>query len=183
MTIILCPGVHDPTLTTDFWNSIQRAAWPEFPTFELPQPYIVPNAQQLGFSPVHTAQFLRQTLSPTEPLMLIGFSAGVVGMMGAAWAWQQQGGIIRALVALDGWGVPLYGSFPIYRLSHDGFTHWSSQILGLGADPFYANPGVPHLELWRSPHQAWGWWCTTGQRPKWTNAAIVIRHLLHRHSK
>jgi hypothetical protein len=98
-------------------------------------------------------------------------------MIGAAWAWQQQGGTIRALVALDGWGVPLYGSFPIYRLSHDEFTHGSSQVLGMGQNPFYAEPGVPHLELWRSPDRAWGWWYKEGQRER-TNAAIVIRSIL-----
>jgi hypothetical protein len=47
----------------------------------------------------------------------------------------------------------------------------------MGRDPFYAEPGVAHLELWRSPDQAWGWWYQNGQ-PQWTNAAIVVRSIL-----
>jgi hypothetical protein len=178
-SIILCPGIHDPDLTASFWHTIQQKHLPHHSAAEIPNPHIVPDAKHWAFSPVHTLRFLQQTLPISEPLILIGFSAGVVGMAGAAWAWQQQGGTICALIALDGWGVPLYGSFPIYRLSHDGFTHWNSQALGIGQDPFYAEPGVAHLELWRSPDRAWGWWHNAGQR-EWTNAAIVIRQILFR---
>jgi hypothetical protein len=177
VSIILCPGIHAPELTEGFWNAIQQVKSPNLATTELPNPYIVPEAERWAFSPVHTLQFFHQMLPISEPLVLIGFSAGCVGMVGAAWTWQQQGGTILALVALDGWGVPLYGTFPIYRLSHDVFTHWSSQALGMGQDPFYAEPGVAHLELWRSPDQSWGWWCKDGQR-QWTNAAIVVRQIL-----
>jgi hypothetical protein len=176
-SIILCPGIHDPDLTTSFWSAIQQVNLPNRPAIELPNVHVVPDAQKWAFSPVHTLQFLHKTFPTSEPLVLIGFSAGVVGMAGAAWAWQQQGGTIRTLVALDGWGVPLYGAFPIYRLSHNGFTHGSSQILGMGQDPFYAEPGVAHLELWRSPDRAWGWWYKEGQG-EWTHAAIVIRQIL-----
>ena len=182
VSIVLCPGIHDPVLTEQFWKAIQQTQGLHSPKADIQHAYIqhayiVSDAQQRAFSPVHTLQFLHKTFPMSEPLVLIGFSAGVVGMAGAAWAWQQQGGIIRALVALDGWGVPLYGSFPIYRLSHDGFTHWSAQALGMGQTPFYADPGVAHLELWRSPDQAWGWWEKAGQR-QWTNAAIVICSIL-----
>jgi hypothetical protein len=180
MALVLCPGIHDPALTSCFWDAVEQAKLPTFALPKLPQPYIFPQAQQWGFSPVHVFQFLRQSVPIAEPLVLVGFSAGVAGMAGAAWAWQQRGGTLRALIALDGWGVPLYGTAPIYRLSHDGFTHWSSQALGMGQDPFYAEPRVQHLELWRSPHEAWGWW-HLHQQPQWTNAATVIRQLLHRH--
>jgi len=44
-------------------------------------------------------------------------------------------------------GVPLVGNFPIHRLSHDYFTHWSSAVLGSGNDSFYADPPVEHLEM------------------------------------
>lgn len=181
MPIILCPGIHNPALTVDFWAAIEsvKSLNPLFSA--LPAPYIVPDAQYWGFSPAHILQFLHQNVSTTQPLVMIGFSAGVVGMAGAAWAWQQQGGTLRALIALDGWGVPLYGSCPIYRLSHDAFTHWSSQALGMGQDPFYAAPGVAHLDLWRSPQEAWGWWRCINSTPQWVNAAIVVRHLLDRH--
>jgi hypothetical protein len=180
-SIILCPGIHDPAFTASFWRMIQQGQSLDNSTAEFVNPYVVPDAERWAFSPVHTLQFFQQSLPMSEPLILIGFSAGVVGMAGAAWAWQQQGGTICALIALDGWGVPLLcGSFPIYRLSHDGFTHWSAQALGMGQEPFYAEPGVAHLDLWRSPDRAWGWWCKTGQR-EWTNAAIVIGSILSRH--
>jgi hypothetical protein len=30
--------------------------------------------------------------------------------------------------------------------------------LGGGNESFYADPGVEHLDLWRSPQTASGWW-------------------------
>jgi hypothetical protein len=86
------------------------------------------------------------------PILIISFSAGVVGAIAAASIWQSIGGTIRAFIALDGWGVPLYGNFPIHRLSHDAFTHYTSSLLGSGEDSFYADPSVAHETLWRSPH-------------------------------
>jgi hypothetical protein len=176
MAIILCPGIHAPQLTQCFWQAIQNTA---SKNFREPKVYTVKDAQPWAFSAIHVLKFLNQTVSTSEPLTLICFSAGVVGGIGAAWAWQQQGGIISAFIALDGWGVPLAGSFPIYRLSHDGFTHWTSQLLGTGQDPFYADSSVGHLEFWRSPDQAWGWWYRDGQK-RWTNAAQVICQILEK---
>ncbi|NES83160.1 MAG: hypothetical protein F6K10_18095, partial [Moorea sp. SIO2B7] len=34
----------------------------------------------------------------------------------------------------------------------------SSALLGAGADSFYADPEVEHLDLWRSPQTTQGWW-------------------------
>ncbi|NJK53546.1 MAG: hypothetical protein HC936_13370 [Leptolyngbyaceae cyanobacterium SU_3_3] len=59
---------------------------------------------------------------------------------------------------MDGWGVPLGGDFPIYRVSHDRFTHWSSAWWVAGLDSFYADPAVAHLDLWRSPQTVQGRW-------------------------
>jgi hypothetical protein len=87
----------------------------------------------------------------------LGFSAGVVAAIGAAWGWQLSGGRVNALIAIDGWGVPLCAPFPIYRVSHDYVTYWSSSLLGAGTDQFYADPPVDHLDIWRSPHLASGW--------------------------
>ena len=53
--------------------------------------------------------------------------------------------------------MPLTGNFPIYRVSHDYFTHWSSGLLGAGYKGFYADPEVEHLDLWRSPANVYGW--------------------------
>ena len=51
--------------------------------------------------------------------MFIAFSAGVVAAVTAAMQWQGEGGKIKGLIAFDGWGVPLLGDFPVYRVSHD----------------------------------------------------------------
>ena len=101
----------------------------------------------------------QQQLSVLEKrsLFFIAFSAGVVGGIGAALAWQLTGGKVRGFVAIDGWGMPLAGNFPIYRLSHDYFTHWSSAALGGGGAGFYADPPQEHLTLWRSPQNVRGW--------------------------
>ncbi|NJO19264.1 MAG: hypothetical protein HC838_03205, partial [Spirulinaceae cyanobacterium RM2_2_10] len=92
--------------------------------------------------------------------------------------WQQRGGRVAALIAVDGWGVPDLGATPLYRLSHDHFTHWSSALLGAGAAGFWAEPAVEHLQLWRSPQTISGW-CEW--RPGWrsrSTAADFLRQLL-----
>jgi hypothetical protein len=180
MTVILCPGMHDPQLTDAFWNVIREHYGKLYGGKDVPVAFMVPEANVWGVSPLHVLQFLGQSVSVTEPILMISFSAGVVGAIAAAWAWQLQGGSISAFVALDGWGVPLSGSFPIYRLSHDEFTHWSSQPLGMGQAQFYAEPGVGHLDLWRSPDRAWGWWLKEAQ-PRRVTAADAICGILHRH--
>jgi hypothetical protein len=180
MPIILCPGMHDPQLTDAFWNAIRQRYGELHVAKAIPMAYVVPEANIWGVSPLHVLHFLSQSVLVAEPILMISFSAGVVGAIAAAWAWQGQGGSIRAFVALDGWGVPLSGSFPIYRLSHDEFTHWSSQPLGMGQAPFYADPEVGHLDLWRSPDQAWGWWLQEAQ-PQRVTAAEAICRILHRH--
>lgn len=156
MTVIICPGIHDSQLTQSFLTNLGVF---------LPDYHIFPTDQYAAYSGLDVLRFLDHKVgsksgfdlsSPTS-LLLIGFSAGVVGAIAAAWAWQVLGGEVKALVALDGWGVPLYGDFPIYRLSHDEFTHWSSALLGVGTTSFYADPPVAHLDLWRSPHTAIGY--------------------------
>ena len=150
MSVLICPGFHGPQLTQSFLQGVQgRDNWLIFPTQRF-SPY----------SALDILQFLHQqqkSPSQTEPVLFIGFSAGVVGAMGAALAWQLQSGQVKALIAIDGWGVPLAGNFSIYRLSHDYFTHWSSALLGAGKESFYAAPPVGHLDLWRSPQTSLGW--------------------------
>lgn len=187
MQIILCPGVHPANLTTQF---VQALDW-------TPAPQIFPAPQQPAYSGGHILAFLLQqfgTPQTCDPLLLIGFSAGVVGAITAAHGWQNLGGQIRALIAIDGWGVPLFGTFPIHRLSHDAFTHWSSAIVGSGQASFYAEPDVAHLDLWQSPQQAQGWaqgWAQPlhtqhTQQPHaqhtHTTAAQFLRQLLQQYS-
>jgi hypothetical protein len=152
MTIIICPGVHPPQLTTSFLEGIKTS-------FRQRDYLILPTNQINSYSAIAIEQWLKQYYpSPVQaqPLSFIAFSAGVVGAIGAALAWQLQGGKIKHFIAMDGWGMPLIGNFPIYRISHDYFTHWSSGILGTGKVNFYADPEVEHLDLWRSP-DCWGW--------------------------
>jgi hypothetical protein len=96
------------------------------------------------------------------------------------------GGTVKAFLAFDGWGVPLYGNFPIHRISHDYFTHWSSALLGGGEDSFYAEPAVEHLDLWRKPNVCKGWWvhpATDGKRERRTHttASKFVNQLLQRY--
>jgi hypothetical protein len=140
MPLVLCSGFHDRRLTDRFIESLQRASLVVDSYILLPP-----------FS------CLDRTLHSREPLTIIGFSAGVVGAIANAHQWQASGGQIKGLIAVDGWGVPLGGNFPIYRLSHDYFTHWSSSLLGSGTQNFYADPPVEHLTLWSSPHEVMGW--------------------------
>lgn len=150
MPIIICPGIHPPQLTNLFIQDLQQKITQKF--------LVLPTEQYLPYSAIAVSQWLNQQhLSKTEPLTFIAFSAGVVGSFGAAIAWQLQGGRINNFIAIDGWGMPLIANFSINRVSHDYFTHWSSGILGKGQGGFYADPGVEHLALWRSPATSYGW--------------------------
>jgi hypothetical protein len=170
MVTILCPGFHHPTLTTDFLNAI----YPNWRSREeLGRLFIYPIPDYLAYDAFKIIDFLQHSLGDLSsiieiPVTFIGFSAGVVGAMGAAWLWQQQGGHVQGLIALDGWGMPILGHFPVYRMSHNYFTHWSSALLGNGIESFWADPTVEHLELWRSPDTVKGWWLSSTPAGKYT---------------
>jgi hypothetical protein len=182
--LIICPGFHDPAWTDAFLQNINfPAAHPIwlFPTEKYP-----------ACSGMHLLNFMqdcagcnaqRRLGDPhTPPPILISFSAGVVGAMQAAWVWQQLGGQIAAILAIDGWGVPLVNEIPCYRLSHDRFTHWSSALLGPGRDSFYAMPDVTHAELWKNPQQVKGWRTDQGSETQTPiTAAAFIQEIVLRH--
>lgn len=173
MNIVICPGIHSSELTRRFIADLQLSH----------TPLIFPAEKFPSYSPLHILKFLSDT-NPIEPLLLVAFSAGVVGAIGAARLWQKQGGSIKALIALDGWGVPLDGNFPIHRVSHDRFTAWSSALLdGVHSDSFYADPAVDHLTLWRSPQTVQGQWIPAhkNSRSTSTTAASFITALLQRY--
>jgi hypothetical protein len=178
MTVIICPGVHSPELTQEFLINL-----PVAPANLL----IFPTEKYPAFSAIDVLQFLKEHQSLDVPVVFIGFSAGVVGAIGAAWGWQLLGGEVKALIALDGWGVTLAGNFPIHRLSHDYFTHWSSACLGAGEDSFYADPPVEHLELWRSPYTVEGWWVKSitgkSEHRRWITAGQFLNMLLEQYRK
>ncbi|MEH2055230.1 MAG: hypothetical protein V7K97_03435 [Nostoc sp.] len=158
MNIIICPGIHEPELTESFRVGLsdlvsQSAIAPNSANIR-----IYPGKDVLVLSAFHILQFLRVSVahrrypltnSPESSIIFISFSAGVVGAIGAAHLWQLLGGCVKAFIAIDGWGVPLQGNFPIHRMSHDYFTHWSSCLLGSGQNNFYAQPAVDHLSMWR----------------------------------
>jgi hypothetical protein len=158
MNIIICPGIHEPELTESFisgcfkLNSDSSSANKSVNILIYSQPGV------LTLSPFHILQFLHNRLRDKleSPVFFISFSAGVVGAMLAANSWQLLGGKVKAFIAIDGWGVPLWGDFPIHRMSHDYFTHWSSSLLGSGKNNFYAQPAVDHLSIWRSPQTIQG---------------------------
>lgn len=167
MQIVICPGIHAPELTLEFVQALKVTASDTYNFL------IFPSHDYKVVSPVHILEFLQthfghpqQRRSP--PIVFIAFSAGVVGAISAASVWQSLGGEVLALIAIDGWGVPLFGNFSLHRLSHDYFTHWSSAMLGSGSDNFYAEPAVDHLTLWRSPH------CVSGC---YTKNSQIVSHL------
>jgi hypothetical protein len=178
MSVIICPGVHSPELTQAFLQGIGKSLDPQ-------QVYIFPAQHFPAYSAFHILNFLGvPQFSPglqfppcVQPVLFIGFSAGVVGAIGAAQIFQSLGGQVKALIALDGWGVPLAGHFPIHCVSHDRFTDSTSLLWGRNDSSFYADPAVAHLELWRSPQTAQGW-AVDGQKRYATTAANFLQHLL-----
>lgn len=175
MSLIICPGIHSPELTTSLLAGLENIT--QVPLKELTNYFVFPSDRYPPYSAFHILEMLYAwvgkpcknskqpepdlptnllAVSSNTSLVFLGFSAGVVGAIGAARTWQRSGGQVKAFIAVDGWGVPLRGEFPLYRLSHDFFTHWSSMPLGRVAESFYADPPVSHLELWRSPQTVWG---------------------------
>jgi hypothetical protein len=191
MSVIICPGVHSPELTQEFLEGIGKL-------LNLKQVYVFPTRQFPAYSALDILKFLSVQSSAQvqlqhctlHPLVFIGFSAGVVGAIGAAQILQSLGGHVKAVIAFDGWGVPLLGNFPIHRVSHDRFTDWSSTLWGRNDSSFYADPATAHLDLWRSPQTVQGWTNEamdlaptarlTGYRQKQysTTAAQFLKHLL-----
>jgi hypothetical protein len=165
--LVVVSGIHPPSYTANLL--VMAAADPvlsQVPILVFPaQPATtVLSAHSLRHwldhlsSPTTDAQI--PSLGPTH-LLIWAFSAGCLGAMGLAHYWQQYRGQVLALFALDGWGVPLASTLPVYRLSHDRFTHTTSQVLGTGPINFYADPPIPHLDLWRHPQRVEGWQTTT----------------------
>ncbi len=186
-TVIICPGIHDLHLTQEFLQGLQRTEISNLSNSWVDRILIFPAEDYPACSAIHILEFLqRHSELIATPLVFISFSAGVVGAISAAWGWQLLGGRVKAFLAFDGWGVPLYGNFPIHRLSHDYFTHWSSALLGAGEDSFYTDPAVEHLDFWRSPDVCQGWWvhpATVGnsERRTFTTAAQFVTQLLQRY--
>jgi hypothetical protein len=182
MTIIICPGIHDVETTEDFMSGLLSIVSDNsIRDNQVKNILVVPSQGLLPLSPLHILHFLYDRLGnkPALPVIFISFSAGVVGAIAAAWQWQLAGGNVRAFIAIDGWGVPLWGNFPIHRLSHDFFTHWSSLLLGSGQNSFYAEPPVEHLTMWRSPQTVQGWQVDSSVENTTSNIRLTAAEFLH----
>jgi len=172
--VVVCPGIHPPELTDQFLKDLGLPG----------NQFLVVPASCPPYSPGHLWQFLQHTVRPLpQDLSFIAFSAGVVGATKTAQYWQnQRGGRIKALITLDGWGVPKIATVPTYAVSHDAFTAWSTNLLGHGPESFYADPPVAHLDLWRSPQRVEGWqeqWVGPGLRVRSpTTVAQFIQQIL-----
>jgi hypothetical protein len=187
MSIIICPGIHEPELTENFISGWLYPISDRSINLNSANILTFPGQGFLALSSLHILEFLRDRLGDKleSPVIFISFSAGVVGAIAAAINWQLLGGHVKAFIAIDGWGVPLWGDFPIHRISHDYFTHWSSSLLGSGNDNFYAEPPVDHLSIWRSPQIVQGLWVDSSvevSHPRIRlNAAEFLRMLLKRY--
>ena len=183
-SLVICPGIHDLQLTQDFLEALHSSETSNLSSRWTDKVLIFPTQDYPAYSAIHILEFLQlHTSQLTAPVVFISFSAGVAGAIGAAWGWQLSGGQVKAFIAFDGWGVPLYGNFPIHRLSHDYFTHWSSALLGAGEESFYADPAIAHLDFWQKPNLCRGWWIHPAEAGKpeqrtYTTAAQFVNRLL-----
>lgn len=202
MNILICPGIHSFALTQSFVEGLELLLSDNSNLNISEKLRIFPAQNYKTLSALHILRFLQECYGKPQsalPLVLIGFSAGNVGAIGAAWGWQMLGGRVQAVIAIDGWGVPLVGNFPIHRLSHDRFTHDTalsfphavSALLNFRENPraqkesFYADPAVDHLEMWRSPATVTGWIVNSEAkvRSRYLSAAEFLHILLKRYQK
>lgn len=151
-------GFHDSKITDNFVDYL----YSEIRLFNNFLSIIIPSNKVQPYDGLSAYNFLfnyvNNCLNYSPSIILITFSAGVVGGVMLGKLWEDKGGKVDCLLAFDGWGVPLMTGFPCYRLSHDYFTHVSSSLLGGNENGFYAEPEVEHLDLWRSPLGIEGWW-------------------------
>ncbi|WPF88385.1 hypothetical protein WEU38_16465 [Cyanobacterium aponinum AL20118] len=156
--IVIIGGFHNLEITTNFINYLysQIKAIKDLKYIIIPTDKVQP-LDGLSAYNFLSNYLVNQSCFPC-PIIVISFSAGVVGAIILGKLWKARNGEVLCLLAFDGWGVPLIADFPCYRVSHDHFTHFSSLLLGGEESSFYAQPMVNHLELWRSPLEIQGRW-------------------------
>jgi hypothetical protein len=167
-TLVVIPGAQDTKAKQQGTAAFLEA---------LALPAVCLASSEAPYDPRRIRRFLQDL--PSRDLIVIAFSAGVVGVSAALRpAWLKTMGMhIEALFALDGWLVPLFLPFTCYRLSHDYFTHQTSWPFGMGALNFWAEPAVSHLDFWANPGAAEGWAVSTTQYTP-TNALTFIHERL-----
>lgn len=180
MNLIICPGIHEVALTKSFVSGLLDFN-PEILSCSSSVKILIYSGEGLKtLSAFHILDFLFEKIEDVKsPVAFIGFSAGVVGGLQAAYLWQMFGGQVKMFIAIDGWGVPLAGNFPIHTISHDYFTHWSLICLIRGNNNFYAQPAVEHLEIWRSPQSVRGWWVNPESQTNNNKRYLTVAEFLH----
>lgn len=180
MNVIICPGMHKAELTTSFILGLSELNPDIFSCSSSVKILIYPGEGLKTLSSFHILYFLFEKIGNMKsPVVFISFSAGVVGGLQAAYLWQMLGGVVKAFIALDAWGVPLAGNFPIHTISHDYFTHLSLLDFARGNDNFYAQPAVEHLEIWRSPQSVRGYWVKPKLKTKNSKIYLTLAEFLH----
>lgn len=179
MGIVICPGLVAAAASQRFWQMVQQHLSAEAnPSTMASNDVIFLPPDCPVYSPEHVLQALQPFLTPVQnPWVWIGFSAGVVGGLGAARHCHPQFPVQR-FIALDAWGVPLIAPFPIDHLSHDRWTHQVVSTFNTLNSSFYADPGVNHLDLWETPSTVTGWDCKLDHSPIPTTAADYIAQLV-----
>ncbi|MBU6228744.1 MAG: hypothetical protein KGQ93_03515 [Cyanobacteria bacterium REEB459] len=151
MLLVVCGGMQHPQDT----QAIVRLIRADPGLNQLPLRVFTPESWAAVLSGSSLRGWL--TSGPAPPrLMIWAFSAGCMGAAALANYWQCHGGEVLALFMVDGWGVPWSQVAPLHRLSHDAFTHTTSNYLGEGVINFVANPAVDHRHLWQSPQLVTG---------------------------
>ena len=180
MNVVISPGMHEAGLTTSFLSGLSELN-PDIFSCSSSVKILVYSGEGLKtLSSFHLLYFLFEKIEDMKsPVVFIGFSAGVIGALQGAYLWQILGGRVKAFIAIDGWGVPLVGNFPIHTISHDYFTHMSLLKLDHGNNNFYAQPAVDHLEIWRSPQSVRGWWVNPKFQNKNSKIYLTLAEFLH----
>ena len=88
--LLICPGIHPPELTESFLDGVLEN-WKN--QQQLGELLIFPTQDYPAYSSLDIFNFIDQN-HPKSAIIIIAFSAGVVGAIGAALAWQQLGGEI-----------------------------------------------------------------------------------------
>lgn len=179
--LVICGGIHPLNWTNSFLKNINF----ESLNIKKEDILIIDNNLSSAYDGKNIYQNLVNNYGQKyqTPLIFIGFSAGVVGALIASRLWQRYGGKILALIAVDGWGVPLIADFPIYTLSHDYFTHLTLIKFDHQIDSFYSYPSVSHEQIWRSPSETKGYWQKSNGIKILSNATTIIKFFLEKYQQ
>lgn len=164
--LIICPGFHEPAWTDKWLRGM---------ALEATQVRCLPPLEPV-YSPGVVLEFCQAHCDATQPLVMVAYSAGVVGGLGAAERWQALGGVVGGVVVIDAWGVPLWGKFPLVTVSHDWITDACGQAWGK-QNHFFAQPAVTHAQLWQSPQGAWGLGTLNGETTRQTAKTFVQKNV------